>query len=74
MEDHKEENIKENLLDPLDELMDIEDAKDKIEQHIRELWDNVIVPYLNNYRDRQILGNLTVNDYDKFYKWIINFY
>lgn len=52
------------------ELEEIEYKINKIEKEIKELWDNVMVPYLNNY-NRQILINLTENDYIKFYEFII---
>ena len=42
-----------------------------IDKHIRILWDNVMVPYLENFNERQILDQLTTNDYNKFYEFMI---
>lgn len=67
MEEYKPEII----LEPDEELIELEKIREKMEENIRELWDNVIVCYLDNYRDRQILNRLTINDYDKFYKWML---
>jgi len=47
------------------------DDIDKVNNYIRELWDNVVVPYLENYQERQILSCLTINDYNKFYEFMI---
>lgn len=43
----------------------------KMEDYIRELWDIVMIPYLENYKERQILSRLTVNDYNKFYEFMM---
>lgn len=42
-----------------------------MEKHIRYLWDAVIVPYLENYSERQILDYITVNDYSIFRDFMI---
>ena len=48
------------------------DDIDVISNQIRELWDNIMVPYLENYPERQILSRLTINDYDKFFNLMMN--
>ena len=57
-------------VDKLKELEHCIKVLDKMDEHIRNLWDEVIVPYLENYNERQILDQLTVNDYDKFYGYM----
>lgn len=57
-------------MDKLNELEHCINILNKMEEHIRDLWDSVIVPYLENYNERQILDQLTVNDYDKFYVYM----
>lgn len=42
-----------------------------IDNHIRTLWETVMVPYLENFNERQILDQLTTNDYNKFYEFMI---
>ena len=70
MEEHNR-HAKDFLLEPDKELIELETIREKMEEDIKELWDNVIVSYLNNYRDRQILDKLTIYDYNKFYKWML---
>lgn len=77
--------IKMSFYDEIDESFNITDTQndfnyrescnndiEMIDKHIRELWDNIMVPYLENYSERQILSRLTINDYDKFYDYMIN--
>jgi len=64
--------IKTNSIIPEDELAELYKIREKMEDHIKELWDNVIVSYLNDFRYNDILSNLTVNDYHKFYEYMIN--
>lgn len=63
----KKENFNLNL-----EIMNLENQIELMEKHIKLLWDNVIVSYLTNYEKRQILNKITENDYNKFYKFMIN--
>lgn len=42
-----------------------------MEKHIRYLWNVVIVPYLENYNERQILDYITINDYSVFRDFMI---
>lgn len=57
----------DNNIDELERYITI---LDKMEHNIRNLWDDVIVPYLENYNERQILDQLDINDYDKFYNYM----
>jgi len=65
-------NSRTETLDPIDELAELYNIREKMENDIRGLWESVIVPYLNDYRCNDILNNLTVNDYHKFYEYMIN--
>lgn len=47
-------------------------TEDDIDNSILLLWDNVIVPYLENIKERQILDKITINDYNSFYEYMIN--
>lgn len=51
---------------------EIDKVDDDIDNSILLLWDSVIVPYLENIKDRQILDKITVNDYSSFYEYMIN--
>lgn len=64
--------IKKNYMEPEDELAELYEIREKMENDIRQLWDNVIVPYLNDYRYNDILKYLTTNDYHKFYEYMID--
>jgi len=59
------------IISSYEELDELYKTRNKMEKHIRYLWDDVIVCYLNNYNNREIFNNLTINDYDKFYKWML---
>jgi|AntRauTorckE6833_2_1112554.scaffolds.fasta_scaffold10682_5 hypothetical protein len=65
----------ENFTDSEDNLqLDKEYYEDcilKMEKDIRELWDNVIIPYRNDYNSNYLLDKLTNNDFDKFYEFMI---
>ncbi len=67
------ENVYENMnMNNNNEVIDdINDNYNNIDKHIRILWDTVIVPYLEDFNERQILDQLTTNDYDKFYIFMI---
>jgi vacuolar-type H+-ATPase subunit D/Vma8 len=54
-----------------DEIFRVEKILEKIENHINDLWDDVLVPYMNN-TSSQILTSLTEYDRNKFYKFMIN--
>lgn len=41
-----------------------------MDDHIKELWDKVMIPYLRNINHRQILDKLNEYDYDKFYRFM----
>ena len=62
------QKINNNKSSELSELLIIQE---KMELHIEKLWENVIVPYLENYTERQILFGLRTNEGDKFYKYMI---
>lgn len=47
------------------------DGSNNIEDHIYNLWTSVVEPYLEN-PNRDILTDLTSEDYPKFYKFMIN--
>jgi len=64
-------NYKENNNDKLSELEELRQTFGKMELHIRKLWDNVIVPYLENDCQKQILFSLNSNDYPKFYNYML---
>lgn len=63
--DHKEGS-------KLSELEELQQTFDNMELHIRRLWDNVMVPYLENDVEKQILFGLTSNDYPKFYNYMLS--
>lgn len=54
-----------------EEIYILEKKQYKMENDIRELWDNVMVPYMNNYNNN-ILSELTDRDYYKFYEFMID--
>jgi len=64
--DYESEHI---TVDPND-IRTLENEIKKVEGQIRELWNNIMVPYLEN-ADKQILNNLTCYDYSKFFDFII---
>ena len=39
-------------------------------EQIRELWDNVMIPYLTNC-NKEILGKINEGDYVKFYAYMV---
>ena len=55
----------------LSELEELQQLFDNMELHIRKLWDNVMVPYLENDSERQILFGLKSSDYNKFYDYML---
>lgn len=65
-------NIFDNSISPLEnEIENLYNMRAKIDKDIKSLWEIVIVPYLLNYNSRQILCNLTENDYSIFYNFMI---
>ena len=54
----------------ISEIEEIENEINIIERRIKELWNNVMIPYLQT-DNRQILTNLDENDYNKFYSYMI---
>jgi hypothetical protein len=45
---------------------------EKIDDYIHTIWDNVMLPYLENYDSNSILDNMNTCDYDKFYKYMLD--
>ncbi len=55
-----------------DELIELYNVKEKMESNMKELWDNVIVNYINYCDESQILKNINSKyDYDKFYGFMV---
>ena len=54
----------------ISELDELENEINMVEKKIKELWNNVMVPYLQS-EQRQILVKLTEDDYIKFYNYIV---
>lgn len=52
------------------ELENLIKILDKMDRHIQSLWKNVIVPYLENNCEKQILFNLKTSDCNKFYDYM----
>jgi hypothetical protein len=44
---------------------------DRLNNDIYVLWRNVILPYISNLTNRNVLTKLSELDYDKFYKFMI---
>ncbi|QKF94027.1 hypothetical protein QKU48_gp0569 [Fadolivirus algeromassiliense] len=59
------ESIEESELEHLYETLN------KMDRDIRSLWDNVMIPYINNYTTKQILTKLNENDYYKFHEYMV---
>ncbi len=52
-----------------DELMELYDVAQKMEEDIRELWENTIDRYMQYCQERQIL--IKMPDYAKFYGYMV---
>jgi len=61
-------NINIQKIEELEHLIKI---LDQIETHIKSLWECVIIPYLNNYNEREILCKLQNDDYYKFHNYML---
>lgn len=48
------------------EIYDLERAIEKMENDMRELWDNVMMQYINNVEQKQILAQIRDGDFEKF--------
>lgn len=55
-----------------DDIHEVEKKLDDITNHINELWDNVIVSYINNLSSNQVLTCLTEDDRLKFLKFMMD--
>ena len=58
----------ENSYENETEYENLEKINEKMNKDIRCLWENVIVPYLRNDTEKQILNKLDEHDYIKFYE------
>lgn len=67
----KDENNDAMIQDKYDEIYNLEVIQEKMENDIKELWNNVILPYLESTTQKKILNKLNSFDYDKFYKFMI---
>lgn len=65
--DNKTEDCEPNL-----EISELEDCINNMDGNIVSIWNHIIVPYLKNDSEKQILGKLTENDFDKFYSFMVN--
>lgn len=52
-----------------DELMELYDVSQKMEEDMRELWENTIDRYMQYCHERQIL--IMMPDYSKFYEYMV---
>lgn len=66
-----EEEIEEENYDIACEIYEAENMLRRMERDVRELWDNVIVPYKSDICRSQILDKLDEYDYVKFYDFMI---
>lgn len=56
----------------MDQIYMLEKILNKIEIDIKLLWDDIILPYLNDVNKRKILYKLIERGYPEFYKFMIN--
>lgn len=66
------ESSRNIILSPNEELEKLEHIFEGMERDIKSLWNNVMLPYINNYNNKQILTKLSSDDYDKFYNYMVN--
>lgn len=66
----EEENIYDELSNFDSEYFN--NCLERFDRITKSLWDEVIVPYLRNYKSNYILDKLTENDYDKFYELMVS--
>lgn len=50
----------------------LDDELDYYEEHIKKMWELIVVPYLNDYNNREILYNLNERDMYKFNKFVLD--
>ena len=55
-----------------DEMIELEEMDKKLQENIRSLWNNIMLPYIENINEKQILFQLTKMDYYKFHSFMIN--
>jgi hypothetical protein len=69
-------NAKSNITDDqwksINYIEYMEDVFSNMENNIHELWNNVIVPYLENTNEKQIISKLNPDDYSKFFEYMIH--
>lgn len=50
----------------------LQETLDKMENDIKLLWIDVLLPEISATGNKKILHNITENDYNKFYTYMIN--
>ena len=53
------------------EMSELFITQERMNSDIQSLWENIIVPYLENCTEKQILCGLGTNDYQKFHRYMI---
>jgi hypothetical protein len=69
-------NLNSNIEPVTDLVNDYEvgklNAQDQFELYVHMLWETCIIPYINNSNDAKVLIKLTENDFDKFYRFMLD--
>lgn len=66
----EEEYISDN--ESVESVIDYEKLNYKLEENIERIYEDVIVPYLNNFGQKEILENLGEFELSKFFDFFEN--
>jgi hypothetical protein len=77
MEEYSDNEVEDKKIEK-----NIQVILDRYDEDIKKIWDNVIIPYLNNYNNdnskdkleyhnRGILQKISINDYSIFYNFML---
>jgi len=53
-----------------DDALQYDHVQNKMNEDIRRIWDNIILPYIENTNDGEILDKLSRNDYLVFHEFM----
>lgn len=67
----KSNNINNNDTNQYNELEILENILYQMDDQIRSLWDNILVPYINDYTHKEILTCLSDAQYYVFYDYMV---
>lgn len=70
------ENSEEEYNEQDDDYINVDEVKldcqNRFDEQVRQIWDNVLVKYIDDIYNKELLHKLTIYDYNSFHRFMLN--